>query len=130
MRRTSSSTGPRALRPTKLIMFFSRSISWRICSVTRGYGAAMIVERWSGVFIDPGSGKSFRAVSYGHEEPPVVGALVVRVLLLLADAPDDHVGHGVQRDRGADGIAVGEELLRGVEPEDGDAARLGGSPAR
>ena len=25
----------------------------------------MIVDRWSGVFIDPGSGKSFRAASYG-----------------------------------------------------------------
>ena len=59
-----------------------------------------------------GSGKSFRAASYGMNSRWLSSPGVVRVLLLLPDAADHGVGQAVERDLAADRVAVGEQLLR------------------
>ncbi|MGC4085188.1 MAG: hypothetical protein QM736_24485 [Vicinamibacterales bacterium] len=60
----------------------------------------------------------------GTKDLRVVGAVVVRILILLADLPDDLVGDAVEHQRLAEDIALAEQLVGHVEADDRRARHL------
>src|SRR5215813_11544096 len=88
--------------------------------VRRGYDGRYVIRR--DVIAGHREVLPYRLV--WHEQPVVVRACVIRILLFLAHASDDGVGNPVELNLLPDGVAVGEQLLVHFVADDHDSAGL------